>query len=59
MHANGKTFHIFRRLGDFIWSIYFDDISLEQVTERQGEMEYLLRNMEAYKPRNSDKIKSK
>ena len=61
MHKNGKIFdfNIFRRLGDFIRSIYFDDISLEQAIEKQNEMEYLLRNLEACKPRNSDNIKSK
>ena len=41
VHANGKAFDfsIFRRLGDFIRSIYVDDISLEQATEKQDKME--------------------
>ena len=47
MHANRKVFdfNIFRRLGDFTRSIYFDDISLKQAVDRQDEMEYLLRNL--------------
>ena len=61
MHKNGKIFdfNIFRRLGDLIRSICFDDISLEEAIQKQNKMEYLLRNLEAYKPRNSDNIKSK
>ena len=58
MHTNGKIFdfNIFRRPPDFIRSIFSGDISLEQATEKQEKMEHLLRNMDAYKPRNSDKV---
>ena len=61
VHTNGKMFdfNIFTRLRDFFRSIYFDDISLEQAMDKHDEIEYLLRNLEAYNPRNSDKIKSK
>ena len=48
VHTKGKIFdfNILRRLGDFARSIYFDDILLEQATEKQDEMECLLRNLE-------------
>ena len=59
VHTNVKILEDFRRIGDFIRSIYFDDISLEQAINRQDKMEYLLRSLEAYKPKNPDKIKSK
>ena len=59
VHTNVKILEDFRRLGDFIRSIYFDDISLEQAINRQDKMEYLLRSLEAYKPKSPDKIKSK
>ena len=61
MHTNGKIldFNIFRRLGDFIRSIYFDDISLKQTTIKQEEIEYLIKNLKDYKPRNPVKIKSR
>ena len=40
VHTKGKIFdfNILRRLGDFARSIYFDDILLEQATEKQDEM---------------------
>ena len=61
VHTNGKAFdyNIFRRLGDFIRSIYFDNISLKQAMDKQDEMEYLRRNLGGYKPRHLDKIRSK
>ena len=61
VHTNGKIhdFKIFRRLGDFIRSIYFDDISLKQTTIKQEEIEYLVRSLKDYKPRNPVKIKSR
>ena len=59
VHTNVKILEDFRRLGDFIRSIYFDDISLEQAINRQDKTEYLLRSLEAYKPKSPDKIKSK
>ena len=61
MHTNGKIFgfNIFRRLGDFIINIYFNDISLKQAVNKQEEMEYLVRSLEGYKPRNPGKIKSR
>ena len=59
VHTNVKILEDFRRLGDFIRSIYFDDISLEQAINRQDKMEYLLRSLEAYKPKSPDIIKSK
>ena len=60
MHTNGKIFDfdVFRRPVDFIQSIYFHDISLKQAISRQDEMEYLLRNLQAYRPKKPDKIKS-
>ena len=59
MHTNGKIFdfNIFRRQGGFIRSIYFNDSCLEGAVDKQKEMEYLVRNLEGYKPRNPDKIK--
>ena len=61
MHTNGKIFgfNIFRRLGDFIINIYFNDISLKQAVNKQEEMEYLVRSLEGCKPRNPGKIKSR
>ena len=58
MRTNGKIFkfNIFRRLGDFTRTISFDDISLKQAMDKQDEMEYLIRNLEDYKPKNSEQI---
>ena len=54
MHTNGKIFDlsIFRRLGNFVRSIYFDDISIEQAINKQRKMEYLRRDLKAYNPKN-------
>ena len=54
VHTNGKIFDssIFRRPGNFIRSIYFDDISFEQAISKQGKMEYLRRDLKAYNPKN-------
>ena len=56
-HTNENIFRftIFRRLGDFIKSIYFDDISLEQAIDKKNQMEYLIRNPKAYKPKQLTK----
>ena len=61
MHTNGNIFdfNIFRRLGEFIRSIYFGDISLKQAMDKQEEMEYLVRNLHTYKPKKPEKINSK
>ena len=61
MHTNGKIFdiNIFRGLADFIRSIYFDDISFKEATDKQGEMKYLVRSLKVYKLRNCDKIKAR
>ena len=58
MHTNRKIFdvNIFKRLAYFSRSIYSDDISLEQATEKQAEMKYLFRNLKVYHQRNSEKI---
>ena len=57
VHTNGKVlnFNIFGRLGVFTRSIYFDDISLKKAVDKQDEMEYLLRNLGHYKPKNLKK----
>ena len=54
LHANGKIFdfNTFRKLGDFIRSIYFGNISLEQAMNKLKEMEYLFRNLEPCRPKN-------
>ena len=61
MHTDGKLFdfNIFRRLGDFIRNVYFDDISLKQAINRQEEIEVLIRDLDYYKPRNPDKVESR
>ena len=61
MHTNGRIykFTIFRRLADFTRSIYFDYISLKQAINKQDKMEHFVRNLAGYKPRNSDKVKSR
>ena len=48
VHINGKILDIsiFRRLGDFVTSIYFGDISVRQPINRQDEMKRLLRDLE-------------
>ena len=60
MHTNGKifAFNIFRRLGDFNRNIYFDNISLEQAMDKQNDFAYLIRNLEAHKPKNPEKVES-
>ena len=54
VHTNGKIFDlsIFRRQGNFVRSIYFDDISIEQAINKQRKMEYLRRDLKAYNPKN-------
>ena len=58
VHINGKILDIsiFRRLGDFVTSIYFGDISVRQPINRQDEMKRLLRDLEYYKPLLPKKI---
>ena len=55
VHTNWKIFdfNIFRRPVDFIARIYFDDISLEKAIYKQNETEYLVRNLEVYKPKKT------
>ena len=47
VHTNGKIsdFNIFRRLGDFIRSIYYAYILLEQAINKNYETEALLRSL--------------
>ena len=52
IHTNENIydFNIFRKLDDFIRSIYYVDILLEQAMDKQYEMEALLRSLDVYKP---------
>ena len=58
MHTNVKIFD-FSIFKDFIRNISFDDISLKQAIDKQDEMEFLIINPGAYKPRNPEKIESR
>ena len=52
------NFNHFRRLRDFIRSIYSGEISLEQAIERQNEMEDLLRSLSGYKTKTTATTKT-
>ena len=43
------AFIIFKRLGDFIRSVYYVDILINQATAKRDEMEALLRDLNAYR----------
>ena len=60
VHSNGKVFgfNIFRKLGNFTKTIYFDDILLKQAVDKKDEMKYLLRNLGGYKPKIPQKTES-
>ena len=53
------NFNHFRRLRDFIRSIYSGEISLEQAIERQNEMEDLLRSLSGYKTKQKQQQQQK
>lgn len=57
MHSNRKVFgfNIFRNLGNFTKTIYFDELSLKQTMDKKDEIESLLRNLGGYKPKNLKK----
>ena len=61
MHSNRRifSFNHFRKLGGFIRSIYFGEISLRHAIERQNYIEDLLRSLNGYKPKKQRKMQSK
>ena len=46
------AFIIFKRLGDFIRSVYYVDILINQAMAKRDEMEALLRDLNAYRSSN-------
>ena len=52
-------FIFFKRLGDFIRSIYYAVILIKQAMDKQDEMETLLRDLNASRPQNKGKKQSK
>ena len=57
VHKNVNIYDstIFRGLGDFIRSIYYADILIEQAMDKKYEMEELLRSLDTYRPQRNDK----
>ena len=60
MHSNRRIFNFnhFRKLGGFIRSIYFGEISLRHAIERQSYIEDLHRSLNGYKPKKQRKMQS-